>query len=139
MTIAGVRWPSPAARARIAALMMGMKTFREVYDEWHRAKLSKRSVHSRRAARTVDRYALRTIGDMPIQKVDTNIILDTVSLRRLWMEQNPTGVHLHSFLKRIFSFAIASKYYLGANPAAWRRHPGALRAPQHTRHDRPPQ
>jgi integrase len=98
------------------------KTFREVYDEWHRAKLSKRSVHSRRAARTVDRYALRTIGDMPIQKVDTNIILDTVGLRRLWMEQNPTGVHLHSFLKRIFSFAVASKYYVGENPAAWRDH-----------------
>jgi len=65
------------------------KTVREVRDEWERAKLSKRSVHTRRAVRTVDRYVIPKIGDMPIQKVDSKIILDTVGLRRLWMERNP--------------------------------------------------
>jgi integrase len=62
------------------------------------------------------------IGDMPIQRVDTKIILDTVGLRKMWIEQNPSAVTLHSHLKRMFSLAIASRYYHGKNPAAWVDH-----------------
>jgi integrase len=96
------------------------KTVREVFDEWYEAKIAHRSHHTRKqVVRRIIRYVLPTIGDMPIQKVDSKTILDTVGLRRLWMEQNPTAVHLHSFMKRMFSFAIASKYYQGENPVAW--------------------
>jgi integrase len=99
------------------------KTVRQVFDEWYEAKIAHRSHHTRKqVVRRIVRYVLPTIGDMPIQKIDSKTILDTVGLRRLWMEQNPTAVHLHSFLKRMFSFAIASKYYQGENPAAWRDH-----------------
>jgi integrase len=99
-----------------------VKTFCEVFDEWCETKLSKRSPHTLKATRVIKCYVLPHIGAMPIQKVDTDIILDTVGLRRLWVEKNPTAVHLHSFLKRIFSYAIAMKYYVGENPAAWRDH-----------------
>jgi hypothetical protein len=60
--------------------------------------------------------------DMPIQKVDTKTILDTVGLRKLWIEQNPSAVTLHSYLNRMFSLAIAARYYHGKNPAAWEDH-----------------
>jgi integrase len=59
---------------------------------------------------------------MPIQKVDTKTILDTIGLRRLWSEQHPTAQSLHSDLQRIFSLAIANGYYRGKNPAAWENH-----------------
>jgi hypothetical protein len=47
---------------------------------------------------------------------------DRVGLRKLWVEQHPTALGLHSHLKRIFSMAIANGYYRGDNPAAWRDH-----------------
>jgi integrase len=107
-----------------AAAKLGLvKTVREVFDEWYEAKIAHRSHHTKKqVVRRIVRYVLPTIGDMPIEKVNADTLLDVVGLRRLWMEQNPTAVHLHSFLKRMFSFAIASKYYPGDNPAAWEDH-----------------
>jgi integrase len=63
-----------------------------------------------------------TIGDMPIQKINTDILLDTLGLRELWTKRHAIAQTLHSHLKRIFSFAIASGYYHGDNPAAWVNH-----------------
>jgi hypothetical protein len=95
------------------------KTVNQVLDEFWDAKIAHKSTHRIKQARYLLQNHVRAkIGDMPIQKVDTKIILDTVGLRKLWTEQNPTAVTLHSFLKRLFSFAIASRYYRGDNPAA---------------------
>jgi len=70
----------------------------------------------------IGKYVREPIGTMPIQKVNTNTILNQVGLRKLWTEQHPTAVILHSHLKRMFSLAIANKYYRGDNPAAWVGH-----------------
>jgi integrase len=59
------------------------------------------------------------IGDMPIEKVDSNILLTVGGLKNLWKEQNPTAREIRSHLRRIFSFAITHGYYHGTNPAAW--------------------
>jgi integrase len=70
-------------------------------------------------------YVRPKIGDMPIEKIDTNTILDDtgVGLRKLWTEKNRTAREVRSFLERIFSLAITNGYYTrGKNPAAWKDH-----------------
>jgi hypothetical protein len=97
------------------------KTVNQVLDEYWDAKIAHKSKHLiKHAQYLLKKYVREKIGDMPIQKIDTKIILDAVGLRTLWIEQNPTAVILHNHLKRMFSFAIASRYYRGDNPAAWK-------------------
>jgi integrase len=97
------------------------KSVNEVLDEFWDAKIAHRSMHLiKHAQYLLKKYVRDKIGDMPIQKIDTKIILDAVGLLKLWIEQNPTAVILHNYLKRMFSFAIASLYYRGDNPAAWK-------------------
>jgi integrase len=99
------------------------KTVNQVVDEYWNAKVTHKSKHYiSQATWMLGKYVREMIGDMPIQKVDTNIILDRVGLRKLWTEQHPTATVLHSHLKRMFSLAIANGYYRGDNPAAWVDH-----------------
>jgi integrase len=99
------------------------KTVNQVLDEYWDAKIAHKSTHRiKQSQYLLKNYVREKIGDMSIQKIDTKIILDTVGLRKLWIEQNPTAVILHNHLKRMFSFAIASRYYRGDNPAAWKDH-----------------
>lgn len=118
----GVRLDAEIAEGRA-------KTVREVYDEWFKAKIAKRSPHTRKAYTwQTRRYVLNVIGDMPIAKVDTDTLLDKVGLRTLWSESDANGgrqavaKNLLSILTRLFSFAIASRYYHGKNPVAWKGH-----------------
>jgi integrase len=99
------------------------KTVNQVVDEFWDAKIAHKSKHRiKQSYYLLKNHVRDKIGDMPIQKVDTKIILDTVGLRELWTKQHPTAIELHSALKRMFSFAIASRYYRGENPAAWVDH-----------------
>jgi len=99
------------------------KTVNQVLDEYFDAKVARRSSHSISAFQYHVANRVRPIiGDMPIQKVNTDIILDIVGLSALWTERHTIAQTLHSHLKRIFSFAIASGYYHGDNPAAWADH-----------------
>ena len=99
------------------------KTVNEVVDEYWNAKIAHKSSHYiSQSTWMLGKYVREPIGTMPIQKVNTNTILNQVGLRKLWTEQHPTAVILHSHLKRMFSLAIANKYYRGDNPAAWVGH-----------------
>jgi integrase len=68
------------------------------------------------------KYVRPTIWGWPIDKVDTDIILEIVGLRRLWQEHNPTAKNLQILLWRIFKFAKTKRYFHGDNPAAWKNH-----------------
>ena len=99
------------------------KTVSQVLDEYFDAKIARKSEHLIKVSRYLLQNQVRDkIGDMPIQKVDTKIILDTVGLAKLWIEQHPTAQRLQSHLQRMFSLAIAKRYYRGDNPAAWKDH-----------------
>ncbi len=96
------------------------KTVSQVADEYFEQKISHRSLTYRKQTLTwLKTYVHDTIGPMPIQKVDRKAILETVGLRKLWTSQNPTALALQNHLDRIFKLAIACKYYVGENPAAW--------------------
>jgi integrase len=100
------------------------KTVNEVLDEYLNAKvlLDKRSEWTKISGRNRTKIIRETIGHMPIQKVDTKIILDTVGIRKMWSSKNPTAWKVLTHLRRMFSLAITNKYYVGDNPAAWKDH-----------------
>src|SRR5262249_48591662 len=99
------------------------KTVNQVLDEYFDAKVARRSSHSISAFQYHVANRVRpTIGDMPIQKVNTDIILDIVGLRTLWTDRHTIAQTLHSHLQRIFNFAIHSGYYHDKNPALWPGH-----------------
>jgi integrase len=115
--------------ARIAAGRV--KTVRQVADEYYDVRYAGKSDKRRRTARLhIDNYIIATIGDVPIEKVDTNMIVNQVLMRDdpsnpvlhdIWNRKNPTGGEVQGHLDRMFDFARspANKYYSGDNPASW--------------------
>jgi integrase len=97
------------------------KTVNQVADEYFEAKVARKSASYRWQTEKWFKTFLRDkIGQWPIQKVDTNTILETCELRDLWIAQNPTARGLQNHLSRMFDLAIARGYYRGGNPAAWK-------------------
>jgi integrase len=96
------------------------KTVSQVANEYFDRKLARKTEGTRsQVAKWLKTFVHDTIGDMPIQKVDRKTILQKCELADLWTGQHPTALGLRNHLDRMFSFAIASKYYHGENPAAW--------------------
>jgi integrase len=96
------------------------KTVNQVADEYFEVRVARKSRHYRKqTVRLLKRYVRDPIGEMPIQKVNTEIILTNTGLFDLWTRQHPTAVAVHGHLERIFKRAIARKYYRGENPASW--------------------
>ncbi len=109
-----------------------VKTVREVADEWFEVAIARKSPEYRgKISNQLHKYVYPTIGNVPIQKVDANIILDKVGsprkrdgegevfepLREMWPRITPTANDVLQYLERIFSYAIKRKYYHGENPA----------------------
>jgi integrase len=106
-----------------------VKTVREVAMEWFENKIAKKAPGYRdKIFNQLNKYVYSTIGDLPIQKVTTDIILETdlsdrqkgVGLLELWKRVNPTAHDIQMYLERIFDFAIRRKYFKGENPARWK-------------------
>jgi integrase len=119
-----------------------VKTGSEVVNEWFAEKISRRAPrYANKVANQLNKWVHPLIGDMPIEKVETVIILDTkikisesssnrhkvksgdeISLSELWKVAYPTTRDVLQYLDRIFQFAIAKKYYTGSrNPAEWKK------------------
>jgi integrase len=109
-----------------------VKSVHEVTDEWFEKDIARKSPQYRGTiSNQLHKYVYPTIGNMPIQKVDANIILDKVGsprkrdgegevfepLREMWPRITPTANDVLRWLERIFKFAIKRKYYHGENPA----------------------
>src|SRR5262249_40073204 len=91
-----------------------------VADEYFEAKIGRKSAKYRKTTMVqLKNYVHATIGEMPIQKVDCNTILEKGGLRELWTQKNPTATDVMMHLDRMFRLAIHNKYYGGENPASW--------------------
>jgi len=83
-------------------------------NEWRSTK------HHDQWLYTLKEFAFPTIGDMPINQVNTEHILKILS--PIWISKTHTASRLRGRLEWIFSSAIARKYFSGNNPAVWRGH-----------------
>jgi integrase len=96
------------------------KTAGEVAREYFDQKVARKSANWRKAAAGyLKRHVHDRIGNMPIQKINRNTILETCGLKEFWVRRHTSAVALQSLLARMFEYAKACGYYHGDNPANW--------------------
>ncbi len=69
---------------------------------------------------TLEEFAFPLIGNMPIEDIDTQDILDI--LEPIWVTKTETAARLRGRLELILSAATTRRLRSGANPAIWRGH-----------------
>lgn len=73
--------------------------------------------HSRDWISTLERHAFPTLGNMPIQDIDTPHILKM--LEPIWQTKTETATRVRQRTEAVLTWATVSKYRKGDNPARW--------------------
>src|SRR5262249_51322489 len=107
-------------KARLEAAMA--VTFRECagnYVKAHRAGW-RNGKHAAQWEATLKTYAEPVIGTLPVQAVDTALVLKV--LEPIWTAKPETASRLRQRIEKILDFAKVRGYRDGENPARWRGH-----------------
>jgi len=76
---------------------------------------------------TLEKYAFPVIGDLPLDQVDTNEILQI--LQPIWLTKSETASRLRGRIEQILAAAIVHRHRPTFNPAAWAGHLAVLLPP----------
>jgi integrase len=109
-------------RAEAAKVAADAITFRDVMDRYigaHEASW-RNSKHRQQWRNTLQQYALRSIGDLPVSAVDTGAVMRV--LEPLWQTKPETASRIRGRIERILDHAKARGWRDGENPARWRGH-----------------
>jgi len=108
------------ARQRLdAAKAITFKQCAEAYIASHRAGW-RNEKHKYQWAATLSAYAYPIIGALPVQAVDTALVLRV--LEAIWTAKPETAGRVRQRLENILDFAKVRGYRDGENPARWRGH-----------------
>ena len=102
-----------------AAKAITFKQCAESYVASHRAGW-RNDKHAAQWQATLATYAYSVIGALPVQAVDTALVLKV--LEPIWTVKPETASRLRGRLESILDFAKAREYRDGENPARWRGH-----------------
>ncbi|MCW5634717.1 MAG: integrase arm-type DNA-binding domain-containing protein [Rubrivivax sp.] len=91
----------------------------ERYVEAHRAGWRNRK-HGDQWTNTLTTYAGPVFGALPVQAVDTALVLQT--LEPIWASKTETAKRLRGRIELVLDWATARGYRQGDNPARWRGH-----------------
>ena len=91
----------------------------KAYINSHRAKW-KNAKHADQWENTIATYASPLIGNLPIQAIDTNLVMKI--LEPIWHSKTETASRLRNRIELVLSWASARGYRTGENPARWRGH-----------------
>jgi integrase len=124
------------AKVRIdAAKVITFKQCAENYIKAHRAGW-RNGKHAGQWSATLKTYAEPSIGLLPVQNVDTALVLKV--LEPIWTEKPETASRLRQRMEKILDFAKVRGYRDGENPARWRGHldkllpaPSRIRSVEH--------
>jgi integrase len=106
------------ARQRLeAAKAITFKQCAENYIASHKAGW-RNEKHKYQWAATLSAYAYPVIGALPVQAVDTDLVMKV--LDPIWRTKPETASRLRGRMESILDFAIARKHRTGENPARWR-------------------
>jgi integrase len=118
-----------------AAKAITFKQCAESYIASHRAGW-RNDKHAAQWPATLSTYAFPVIGSLPVQAVDTSLVLKV--LEPIWIGKPDTANRLRGRLESILDFAKARGYRDSDNPARWRGHldkllpaPSKVRATEH--------
>jgi integrase len=76
--------------------------------------------HAAQWGSTLETYAYPVIGHLPVQAVDTDLVLRIIE--PLWRTRTETASRLRGRIEAILDWATVREYRQGANPARWRGH-----------------
>ena len=114
------------------------KTFKETAEAlieskrpgWRNAK------HAAQWGSTLETYAYPKLGDLGVQIVDTDAVLDV--LRPIWTSKTETASRVRQRIEAVLDYATAIRARTGENPARWKGHldhllpkPSQVRAVKH--------
>jgi integrase len=98
--------------------------------EWTNAK------HAYQWTQSLEHYAFPTFGDLPVQDVDTGLVVD--ALKSIWTTKTETATRVRQRVEAILDYAKTLNYRSGENPARWKGHldkilpkPSKVREPVH--------
>jgi integrase len=89
------------------------------YIDAHKASW-KQERHADQWNQALAKHAYPTIGKLPIQSVDTDLVLKV--LQPIWEEKTETAKRLRGRIESIIDWAKVKGYRQGENPARWRGH-----------------
>jgi len=81
---------------------------------WRNAK------HAAQWKSTLDTYAGPVFGELPVQAVDTTLVLR--ALEPIWSTKTETASRVRGRIEAVLAWATARGYRKGENPARWRGH-----------------
>jgi integrase len=115
-----------AARAARAVEAAKNKTFEQVTQEYFDLKKAEwaNPEHHRQFLATMKKYAYPVLGRLPVAVIDTPLVLKVV--RPIWHTKTSTADRVRRRIEAVLTYATASKFRAGDNPAAWEGHLDAL-------------
>jgi integrase len=97
-------------------------TFRQAAQRYLDAKKAgwRSAKHTDQFLSSLKAYAFDTIGDQPVQNIDTDMVLKV--LEPIWTVKPETASRVRSRIEQVLDWAGARKMRRGENPARWRGH-----------------
>jgi integrase len=89
------------------------------YIKAHRAGW-KNAKHAEQWTNTLETYCGRVFGALPVQGVDTGLVLK--ALEPIWTEKPETATRVRGRIESVLDWATSRGYRAGDNPARWRGH-----------------
>jgi integrase len=102
-----------------AAKLITFRRCTESYIESHRAGW-KNPKHAAQWANTLASYAFPIFGDLPVQVVDTSLIMKM--LEPVWRTKTETASRVRGRVEAVLDWATARNFRSGENPARWKGH-----------------
>jgi integrase len=111
-----------AERREKAAAVAAALTFAEAaqrYFAFHKAKWTN-AKHQAQFLSTLEAYALPTIGALPVDKIDTALVLKCI--QPIWETKTETANRVRGRIEAVLNWATVNGYRSGDNPARWKGH-----------------
>ncbi|MBP2497809.1 integrase [Methylobacterium sp. PvP062] len=102
-----------------AAKAVTFRTCAEGYVEAHKAGW-RNGKHVAQWSATLEAYAYPIIGELPVQAVDTALVMQV--LQPIWTEKPETASRVRGRIEAILDWAKTNTYRSGENPARWKGH-----------------
>lgn len=132
--LASARAAERASRAQPAAVhhKAGL-TFRQAAEAFFTSKSPqwRNKKHREQFTASFEAYVYRLIGDRPVVKIDTPMVLSVLNqevpmakgeMKRFWLARPETASRVRRRLEWVLAWATVSEYRTGENPARWRGH-----------------
>jgi integrase len=109
-------------RAVQAAAALRMLTFAEAAHAFHQQHEAgwRNPKHAAQVLQTLKTYAFPTIGSLPVDIIDTPLVLRV--LRPIWTTVPETASRVRGRIESVLGWATVSGYRTGDNPARWKGH-----------------